>query len=88
VILTDNSIPMKAHCIKKKTHEAFQVLRSFVPNDLKVPNANESIQKKNGTEGKCRPPTRCEEGHLVKYIVDRVNDLVVYRNLIMQMGAS
>jgi hypothetical protein len=49
--LTDNSIPKKAHCTKKKTHEAFQGLRSFVLNDLKVPNVNGSIQKRNITEG-------------------------------------
>jgi hypothetical protein len=36
----------KAHCTKKKTHEAFQVLRSFVLNVIG------SIQKKNGTKGK------------------------------------
>ena len=88
MILTDNSIPKKAHCTKKKTHDAFQVLRSFVLNDRKVPNMNGSIQKRNITEGKCRPPSRCEEGHLVEYIVDRVNDLVVHCNLIMQMGSS
>ena len=87
MILTDNSKQKKAHCTKKKTHEAFQVLRSFVPDDLEVPNANELIQKRTIAEGKCRPPSRFEEGHLVKYIVDRVDDPVVYRNLIMQMGS-
>jgi hypothetical protein len=88
VILTDNSIQKKAPLYTKKTHEALEVLRSFVPDDRKVRNPNESFQKKNITEGKCRPPSRCEEGHLVEYIVDRVNDLVVHCNLIMQMGSS
>jgi hypothetical protein len=74
----------KAHCSKKKTHEAFQVLRSFVPEDLESKTGGIiSSEKQHLYREKAWPCSPFEEGLLVENIMNGVNDLIINGDLIM-----
>ena len=84
MILTDNSIQKKAHCSKKKTHEAFQALRSFVPEDLESKTGGRiSSEKWHQYREKAWLGSPFEEGLLVENIMNGVNDLIINGDLIM-----